>query len=81
MLTPGMVEVGNLLVSRPEKSGTPTLFLFSHKAGSVDFKYAPCKQLEDGSWEYCETMEDPETTGYFKAALDGTTVDIFAAVR
>ena len=45
----------------------------------MDFKYTPCKQLEDGTWEYCETLNDPETTGYFKQAADGSTIDIFAA--
>jgi len=36
------------------------------------------KQIEDGSWEYCETIADPETTGNFKMAVDGSSVDVFA---
>ena len=29
----------------------------THRKGQVDFKVSPVKQLEDGTWEYCETME------------------------
>ena len=55
----------------PPPPNTHTSFPHSHR-------YAPFKKLEDGSFEYVETMEDPETTGYFKQAPDGSTVDIFA---
>lgn len=48
------------------------LQLFTHKAKSVDFKLNPCKQLEDGSWEFVETFDDPETTGAFMLALHCT---------
>jgi len=100
-----MAEIPNLLISRPEKSGTPTLLVsgradprrasprrararsrpprappppqyVTHRKGQVDFKVSPVKKLEDGSWVYCETMEDPETTGYFKHTVDGDSQEI-----
>jgi hypothetical protein len=44
----------------------------------VDFKVSPVKQLEDGSWEYAETMQDPETIGYYKVSVEGDKLDMFA---
>jgi len=35
----------------------------THRTGQVDFKVNPCKKLEDGTWEFCESIADPETTG------------------
>lgn len=52
------------LVSRPNKPGEPpTYLLMTHRTGQVDFKVNPCKKLEDGIWEFCESIADPETTG------------------
>ena len=35
----------------------PIVQYVTHRKGQVDFKVSPVKQLEDGTWEYCETME------------------------
>ncbi len=62
--------------TRPNKPGeAPTLLLMSHRVKQVDFKFNPVKQNEDGSWEYFDTMADPETTGNFKLAADGSTLE------
>lgn len=51
-------------MSRPNKPGEPpTYLLMTHRTGQVDFKVNPCKKLEDGTWEFCESIADPETTG------------------
>jgi hypothetical protein len=43
----------------------------------VDFKLAVVRCVE-GAWEYFDTMADPETTGNFKLAVDGSSLDLFA---
>jgi hypothetical protein len=71
-------ELPNLLVTRPNKAGeAPTLLFLSHRPGQVDFKINPVKQAEEG-WEYFDTLADPETTGNFKLAVDGSTLDLYA---
>ena len=73
-----MAELPNLLVTRPNKAGeAPTLLFLSHRPGQVDFKINPVKQTEEG-WEYFDTLADPETTGNFKLAVDGSTLDLYA---
>ena len=73
-----MAELPNLLVTRPNKPGeAPTLLFLSHRPGQVDFKINPVKQAEEG-WEYFDTLADPETTGNFKLAVDGSTLDLYA---
>ena len=36
------------------------------------------RQIEDGSWEFFDTMADPETTGNFKLSVEGDKLDVFA---
>jgi hypothetical protein len=72
-------ELPSLLVTRPNKPGEPdTLLLLTHRAGQVDFKLAVVRNVEGSGWEYFDTMADPETTGSFKLAVDGSTLDVFA---
>ena len=54
-----------------------THLLLTHRTGQVDFKLAVVRCIEE-KWEYFDTMADPETTGNFKAAVDGSTLDLFA---
>ena len=54
-----------------------THLLLTHRTGQVDFKLAVVRCIEE-TWEYFDTMADPETSGNFKAAVDGSTLDLFA---
>ena len=75
---PAAGELGQLLLTRPNKPGEPaTQLLLTHRAGQVDFKLAVVRCV-DGAYEYFDTMQDPETTGNFRLAVDGSTLDVFA---
>jgi hypothetical protein len=65
--------------TRPNKPGEPaTQLLLTHRVGQVDFKLAVVRNVEGSGWEFFDTMADPETTGSFKLAVDGSTLDLFA---